>query len=39
MKVHREQKRQRYHQNVQSTSKHDVNSQQNQYDGKKKDPV
>ena len=36
MKVHHEQKRQRYHQNVQSKSKHDVNSQQNQYDGKKK---
>ena len=36
MKVHHEQKRQRYHQNVQSKCKHDVNSQQNQYDGKKK---
>ena len=40
MKVHREQKRQRYHQNVQSKSnKHDVNSQQNQYDEEKKNPV
>ena len=37
MKVHREQKRQRYHQNVQSKSnKNDVNYQQNQYDEEKK---
>ena len=31
--------RQRYHQNVQSKSEHDVNSQQNQYDGKKKPTI
>ena len=35
MKVHREQVRQRYHQNVQSNSKHAVNSQENQYDEEK----
>ena len=40
MKVHREQVRQRYHQNVQSKSnKNDVKCQQNKYDEGKKIPV